>query len=260
MVDRAAKTPAALAARTTTREPPGAGGAGTLSSARLLRWYAARRKAGDLPGMAAWAVSSPGLARRAAGKAGRLAVAKVRPQAPGCEPDVSQLATGAVDTDRLVLRPLAAEDLVPLARIFPSAELGQPWPGRSPAPTWWAELGFVSDLANNAFSWTVAKKADGARIGVCAVGWYAVEGYQGAELGYWVGADHRGAGYATEAAQAAFDQCRRHLGLDRVAAFIAPENFASVRVAEKIGLRFQRRITFRGGTAHLYDSAEPASA
>ena len=209
--------------------------------------------------MAGWLALSPNMALRAAGKAARLATSKVRDRKSDPAPDFSALGADGIETDRLLLQPSAMRDLDPLVRIFPSGQLAQRWSGRSPTPAWWDELGFVSDLANNAFSWTVVRKSDGTPIGVCALGWYAVEGFEGAELGYWIGAEYRGAGYATEAAKAALERCRRRLPTEHLASFIAPGNHASVRVAEKLGFRFRRQFVFRGGTTHLYAPANPGN-
>ena len=49
-----------------------------------------------------------------------------------------------------------------------------------------------------------------------------------------------GQGYATEAALASLEGGFEHLGLDRVLAVIEPANVASLRLAERIGLRAVR--------------------
>ena len=59
------------------------------------------------------------------------------------------------------------------------------------------------------------------------------------EIGWWVWKDHWGQGYATEAGQALIDYARSQLKLNQLAAVIAPENIASIRVAEKLGLSFE---------------------
>ncbi|WP_395517807.1 GNAT family N-acetyltransferase [Pseudorhizobium flavum] len=49
--------------------------------------------------------------------------------------------------------------------------------------------------------------------------------------------DAWGRGYATEAAQTVLTYAFQTLGLDRVIADISPHNAASIRVAEKIGMK-----------------------
>jgi RimJ/RimL family protein N-acetyltransferase len=62
------------------------------------------------------------------------------------------------------------------------------------------------------------------------------------ELGWKLGRDYWGGGYATEAAAACRDWALGELGLKRVISLIAFENEASVRVAERIGETFERAV------------------
>ena len=57
-----------------------------------------------------------------------------------------------------------------------------------------------------------------------------------AELGYWLGADAWGSGFATEAADAMIDFGFRELGLERIYAQVLEGNDASCRVLDKVGM------------------------
>jgi RimJ/RimL family protein N-acetyltransferase len=57
-----------------------------------------------------------------------------------------------------------------------------------------------------------------------------------AELGYWLGADSWGCGYATEAATAIVDFGFRELGLARIYAQVLEGNETSCRVLAKLGM------------------------
>ncbi|WP_343886815.1 GNAT family N-acetyltransferase, partial [Subtercola frigoramans] len=57
------------------------------------------------------------------------------------------------------------------------------------------------------------------------------------EVGYHVGTVWQGRGFATEAAAACRDFARELGGVPELVAIIHPENRASERVAEKIGMR-----------------------
>jgi RimJ/RimL family protein N-acetyltransferase len=59
-------------------------------------------------------------------------------------------------------------------------------------------------------------------------------------------------GYATEAAIACRDHAFGELGRERVISLIAPENVASIRVAEKIGESYERDVELRLGPVGLY--------
>jgi ribosomal-protein-serine acetyltransferase len=67
-----------------------------------------------------------------------------------------------------------------------------------------------------------------------------------AQLGYWLRSDCADNGYTTEAAAAVVDFAFEGLRLHRIELHAAPENLASVRVAEKLG--FTRVGLLRDGT------------
>jgi RimJ/RimL family protein N-acetyltransferase len=62
------------------------------------------------------------------------------------------------------------------------------------------------------------------------------------EIGWVVARAVWGQGYATEAAIACRDHAFGPLGRNRVISLIAPENVASIRVAEKVGERYERDV------------------
>jgi [ribosomal protein S5]-alanine N-acetyltransferase len=59
------------------------------------------------------------------------------------------------------------------------------------------------------------------------------------ELGWWIWKAHWGRGYASEAATAFVRHAREVMGLARLVAVIDPPNTASIKVAEKLGMRFE---------------------
>ena len=68
------------------------------------------------------------------------------------------------------------------------------------------------------------------------------------ELGYIFNPAFQNKGYATESARALIEYGFRHFGIHRVVAYCSPENIASWRVLEKIGMRregyFRKNIFF----------------
>jgi ribosomal-protein-alanine N-acetyltransferase len=62
---------------------------------------------------------------------------------------------------------------------------------------------------------------------------------QSAFVGYWMGFPYLNKGYITEAVRAIFDFAFTVLNLHRLSLWIAVENDASLRVAEKLGLRYE---------------------
>jgi RimJ/RimL family protein N-acetyltransferase len=67
-------------------------------------------------------------------------------------------------------------------------------------------------------------------------------GHQAAKLGYAIGADHWGHGYATDAARTIVDYGFRTLKLHRITAAIGPDNAASITVAERLGMQYEGRL------------------
>jgi RimJ/RimL family protein N-acetyltransferase len=72
------------------------------------------------------------------------------------------------------------------------------------------------------------------------------------EIGWLLGQEHWGRGYATEAALALRDWAQRERGLSRLISLIQHGNVRSVRVAEKLGERYERDVEVRGKPSWLY--------
>jgi len=71
-----------------------------------------------------------------------------------------------------------------------------------------------------------------------------VNGQPEIEIGYRLAKSAWGQGYATEAARSVRDFAFLTLGMKRLIAMIDPSNVASIRVAEKIGMRYERDVMF----------------
>lgn len=72
------------------------------------------------------------------------------------------------------------------------------------------------------------------------------------ELGWWIWKDFWGQGLAVEAVTP-FVTHARNMGLERVLAVIDPPNSASIRVAEKLGMRYYRTVSARDTVATRED-------
>lgn len=81
----------------------------------------------------------------------------------------------------------------------------------------------------------------GEVIGVAGV--QPLDGDYPHDIGWWVWKDHWGHGYASEAAAAIRDHAFARHGLRELHAVIDPDNVASQRVAERIGMRRIGRTT-----------------
>lgn len=64
-----------------------------------------------------------------------------------------------------------------------------------------------------------------------------------AELGYWVGEEYWGNGYATEASEELIRRAFNDLGVERIYASYKLGNISSKRVLEKLGFRYYGELT-----------------
>lgn len=83
----------------------------------------------------------------------------------------------------------------------------------------------------------IIERTFGEFVGDCGLTWQEVNGGLRLEVGYHVLPRWQGQGLATEAAAACRDHARYQLGASELVAIIHPDNSASRRVAEKIGMR-----------------------
>jgi RimJ/RimL family protein N-acetyltransferase len=88
--------------------------------------------------------------------------------------------------------------------------------------------------------WLVELKDSGLPIGMC--GLTKKDYLPDPDIGYALLQKFWSRGYAVEAASAVMDYCSRVLGLRRIVAVVNPDNEASIRVLEKIGLKFDRMV------------------
>jgi len=94
--------------------------------------------------------------------------------------------------------------------------------------------------------WHVVRTADGASLGMC--GLLKRDSLPEVDLGYAYLPEYWGRGFAFEAASATLDHAARKFGLRRVIAVVSPENTASIRLLEKLGMRFERLHLMDSGT------------
>ena len=86
--------------------------------------------------------------------------------------------------------------------------------------------------------------ADGSVIGIC--GLIKRETLQWVDVGFAFLEEFRGKGYAFEAAKAVMDHGRTFHGLTRIVGVTAPDNQISIRLLQKLGLRFEKRFHLPG--------------
>jgi RimJ/RimL family protein N-acetyltransferase len=158
-----------------------------------------------------------------------------------------------LETERLLLREWHAGDFEPYARFMADPDVTRYLTGAplSRADAWRNMAMVVGHWSLRGFGmWAVERKADGAFLG--RVGMHYPEGWPGIEVGWTLGKDHWGQGYATEAARAALDYAFLTQPLERVISVIQVDNAASQSVAARIGeTRGPRHEIVHGGSAFM---------
>jgi RimJ/RimL family protein N-acetyltransferase len=92
--------------------------------------------------------------------------------------------------------------------------------------------------------WAVTGKANGQLIGHCGLNFVPEVGE--VEVDYSLAKAYWGQGIATEAARASVRFGFETLRLERIIALADPQNIASWRVMEKVGLTYQKEVFFFG--------------
>ena len=181
----------------------------------------------------------------------RILAKVVQAEAPDMEPVMKY----PIETDRLVLRDLEPRDENALATMLADEEVMR-WIGAGGAQ--------VGDIARRVIErerghyaergwgeWATMERDSGRMIGLCGlILWPDIEGREELEVAYILARDAWGRGYATEAAAAVRD-VGRTIRPDLVS-LIYRDNAASIRVARKIGMTYEKDVEFQGHQVGLY--------
>lgn len=140
-----------------------------------------------------------------------------------------------LETERLILRPPAREDLDPWTAFMADDEAARFIGGVMGRPVVWRYIATMAGAwALHGFAmFSVIEKATGQWVG--RIGPWRPEGWPGPEVGWGLVRDRWGRGYACEGATATIDWAFDHLGWTEVIHTIAPSNLASAAVAARLG-------------------------
>lgn len=148
--------------------------------------------------------------------------------------------TPALETARLLLRPLVLEDAEPIQRLFPQWAIVRylnavvPWPFPEGAA-----LAHIRDTAlpamerGDEWHWTLRRKTAPEPL----IGRINLSRSEGNNRGFWIVPECRGQGLMTEAVLAVTDYWFDVLGFPVLRAPKAAANLGSRRISEKTGMR-----------------------
>jgi len=169
------------------------------------------------------------------------------------------MSTPTIGTTRLTLRHFTHLDAEPLHKILGVPGVLEYFPSSDPP-----DLERVQKLVQRQIDhwdehdfgwWAVIPKA-----GEELIGWSGLQYLPESdeiEVGYLLGKPHWGKGLATESAAAGLVFGFDSLGVEKIIGIVHPENFASQKVLEKIGLKFQERAEYFGMKCFKYLTENP---
>jgi RimJ/RimL family protein N-acetyltransferase len=142
-------------------------------------------------------------------------------------------------TERLVLRPPHMEDVAELAMIANDRRIAE-MTSRMPYPYSISDARkFLASCVrgeHDGYIYAITLAETGRLIGTCGLEKRQRTG--GFEIGFWLGTEYWGSGYATEAANALVDQAFRATSAERVYALCRTINTPSRNVILKSGFSF----------------------
>jgi RimJ/RimL family protein N-acetyltransferase len=159
-----------------------------------------------------------------------------------------------LETERLLLRPFRDSDIDAYAAMCADPDVMRYIATRSVLSrdeAWRQMAMFVGHWQLRGFGmWAVEERSSGSLVG--RVGLHFPEGWPDRELAWTLARPYWGRGFALEAARAALAHAFGPLGWHRVISLIDPDNRRSIRLAERLGERFEGEVTVRGYALSLY--------
>ena len=156
-----------------------------------------------------------------------------------------------LETARLRMRPFDWNDFEHEAALYADPEVTKYLPrGPVPRDEVWERVQrvlthFIAHWSDHGFGvWALVDRATGDLVGHCGLQHLPDDG--DVEVLYLLERAQWGRGLATEAARAALEHGFTRVGLERIVAVTRPENVASRRVMEKLGMRYEGEVDAYG--------------
>lgn len=151
-------------------------------------------------------------------------------------------------TPRLILRGFKPVDIDLLDKIVSDPDVIRYFPLSSPWPREitkkWVEKHWSHWEQHNFGWWALIFRETSKLIGWCGLG--MLEETSEVEVLYLLDKSHWGMGLATEAAHFSIDYAFQELNLESVIGLTHPNNIASQKVLQKVGLTFDKKTQYFG--------------
>lgn len=159
-------------------------------------------------------------------------------------------------TERLIIREFQVLDIEPLAKILAKPEVMQFFSPTGPLSTKQTAVkiqSFLDSYQKNGYGkYALIHRQSGRLIGYCGIAVEEIEGKLENELGYRFDSEFWGQGLATEAVKACLEYYFDKFKFDSVLGIVEPENKASIRVLDKVGMKFVKESILWGKVVYIY--------
>jgi RimJ/RimL family protein N-acetyltransferase len=162
------------------------------------------------------------------------------------------------ETERLILRAAESSDAEAAYAFNTDPEVmrytGEPMPATVDEMR--ERILAYPDFEKHGFGrWLCVDKATNRVIGFCGLKY--LEDLDEVDIGYRLLPSYWGRGLATEASRACLEFGFETLGLDYIIALVLPQNAASIRVLEKLGMRNEGPFVYDGEACLRYGLRRP---
>lgn len=150
-----------------------------------------------------------------------------------------------IRTNRLLIRETTVEDVDEFYRLYKEPEMTRYMEGLFENPE--DERRYQKDYIEKVYGlmgfgiWTVVRTEDNLVIG--RAGYSIRNGFDDMELGFLIGKEYQGRGYAYEACRAILDYGREVLGFEKVCALVKKENDVSLHLCRKLGFVEDKEVS-----------------
>lgn len=159
-------------------------------------------------------------------------------------------------TRRLLIRELAQDDIDDMYQIFQDPKIREFVDNIDDYKQ--AEQDKLQAYIKNVYSfygyglWGVFSKTTHGLIGRCGIENQMIDGKEEIMLSYLLDSQHWGYGYAIECCEAVLAYAREELDIDRIVAVIDKRNVRSIHTAQKLGMKPEKELVYRGRDSVLY--------
>lgn len=168
--------------------------------------------------------------------------------------------TTRIASKRLIMTPFSVSDIPAFAQLSTDPKVMQ---YVATSPQTYTDVHesvtyFLQHLAQYGYGvMTLFDKKGKNLVGFCGFNHQVVDDEEYVELGYRLLPEHWGNGYASEAAQTLLTHAFNELKLPELVSIIHPENMASIRVSQKIGMKLIKTTRHQGMVVEVYHQKNP---